>query len=84
MLVLLLALPKSLSFHRTCLDVLNMSMAFVRSTNFVFIALLKFVFSRKATKIDEIFTVDLTLTTQCQIDGEDFVNLCGFHRKHEL
>ena len=28
---------------------------------------LKFVFSKKATKIDEIFTVDLTLT----IDGED-------------
>jgi hypothetical protein len=25
--------------------------------------LLKFVFSKKATKIDKIFTVDLTLTT---------------------
>ena len=39
--------------------------------------LVKFMFSKKATKIDEIFTVDLTLTTQCQIDGEDFVNFCG-------
>ena len=36
--------------------------------------LLKFMFSKKVTKIDEIFTVDLTVTTYCQIDGEDFVN----------
>ena len=42
---------------------------------------LKFVFSKKAAKIDEILTVDLTLTTYCQIDGEDF---CGLLRKHEL
>ena len=27
---------------------------------------LKFVFSKKATKIDEIFTVDLTLCSKCQ------------------
>ena len=46
--------------------------------------LLKFVFSKKAKKIDEIFTVDLTLTTYRQIDGEDFVNFCGLFRKHEL
>ena len=45
---------------------------------------LKFVFSKKATKNDKIFTVDLTLTTLCQIDGEDFVNFCGLLRKHEL
>ena len=32
------------------------------------------MFSKKATKIDEIFNVDLTVTTYCQIDGEDFVN----------
>ena len=44
----------------------------------------KFVFSKKATKIDKIFTVDLTFTTLCQIDGEDFVNFCGLLRKHEL
>ena len=40
--------------------------------------------SKKATKIDEIFTVDLTLCSKCQIDGEDFVNFCGLLRKHEL
>ena len=46
--------------------------------------LLKFVFSKKATKFEKIFTVDLTLTTYCQIDGEDFANFCGLLRKHEL
>ena len=45
---------------------------------------LKFVFSKKATKIDKIFTVDLTLTTWCHIDDEGFVNFCGLLRKHEL
>ena len=45
---------------------------------------LKFVFSKQVTKINKIFTVDLTLTTQCPIDGEDFVNFCGLLRKHEL
>ena len=35
---------------------------------------LKFMFSKKATKIDEIFTVDLTLCSKRHIDGEDFVN----------
>ena len=45
---------------------------------------LKFTFSKKATKIDEIFTVDLTITTYCKIDGEDFVNFCGLLRKREL
>ena len=44
----------------------------------------KLVFSKKGTKIDEIFTVELTLTTQCQSDGEDFVNYCGLLGKHEL
>ena len=42
------------------------------------------VFSKKATKIDKIFTVDLTVTTYCQTDGEDFVNFCGLLRKREL
>ena len=42
------------------------------------------MFSQKATKIDEIFTVDLTICTMCQIAGEDFVNFCGLLRKHEL
>ena len=44
----------------------------------------KFMFSKKATKNDEIFTVDLTLCSKCQIDVEDFVNFCGLLRKHEL
>ena len=42
------------------------------------------MFSKKATKIDEIFTVDLTLGSKCQIDGEDFFNFCGLLRKHKL
>ena len=46
--------------------------------------ILKFMFSKKATKIDEIFTIDLTLCSKCQIDSEDFVNFCGLLRKHEL
>ena len=46
--------------------------------------MIKFMFSKKATKIDEIFTVDLTVTTYCQIDGEDFVHFCGPLRKREL
>ena len=44
----------------------------------------KFMFSKKATKIDEIFTVKLTLCSKCQIDGEDFINFCGLLRKYEL
>ena len=42
------------------------------------------MFSTKATKIDKIFTVDLTLCSKCQIDGEDCVNFCGLLRKYEL
>ena len=44
----------------------------------------KFVFSKKATKIDKIFIDDLTLATKFQIDGVDFVNFCGLLRRHEL
>ena len=51
---------------------------------FKYFALLKFVFSKKATKTDEIVTVDLTPTLYCQIDGEDFVKFCGIIKKHEL
>ena len=47
-------------------------------------AIVKFMFSKKATKIDEIFTLNLTLCSKCQIDGEDFVNFCGLLRKYEL
>ena len=42
------------------------------------------MFSKKATKFDQIFTVHLTLCSKCQIDGKDFVNFCGLFRKHEL
>ena len=42
------------------------------------------MFSKKVTKIDKIFNVDLTVTTCCQIDGEYFVNFCGLLRKREL
>ena len=42
------------------------------------------MFSKKATKIDKIFTVDLTLCRKCQINGEDFLNSCGLFRKHKL
>ena len=41
------------------------------------------MFSKKATKIEEIFTDDLTLSKR-QIDDEDLVNFCGLLRKHEL
>ena len=51
---------------------------------FRFPNILKFMFSKKAKKINEIFTVDLTLCSKCQIDGEDFVNFCGLLRKNEL
>ena len=42
------------------------------------------MFSKKATKIDELFNVDLTLCSKCQIDCEDFVDFCGLLGKHEL
>ena len=45
---------------------------------------LEFVFSKKAPKIDEIFTVDLLLCSKCQIYDEDFVNFSALLRKHEL
>ena len=42
------------------------------------------MFSKKATKIEKIFTVDLTLCSECQIDGEDFVNFYGLLRKRDF
>ena len=42
------------------------------------------MFSKKATKIDEIFNVNLTVATYCQIDSEDYVNFCGLLKKREL
>ena len=46
--------------------------------------ILKFMFSKEATKIDEIFIVDLTLCSKCQIDRADFVNFCGLLGKLKL
>ena len=45
---------------------------------------LKFMFSKDATKIGEIFTVDLILCGKRQIDGIDFVNFRSLPRKYEL
>ena len=42
------------------------------------------MFSKKATKIDKIFTVDFMVTTYYQIYGEDFDNFCGLLTKREL
>ena len=37
------------------------------------------MFSKKATKNDEIFTADLTFTiSKCQIDGENFIFFVAF------
>ena len=46
--------------------------------------MIKFVFSKKDTKIEEIFTVNLTLCSKCQIIGEDFIKFCGLLRKNKL
>ena len=43
----------------------------------------KFTFSEKATKVDKIFTINLTVCSKCEIYSEDFVNFCGLLRKHE-
>ena len=40
--------------------------------------------NEKATKIDKIFIVNLTVCKNRQIDGEDSSNFCGLLRKHEL
>ena len=40
------------------------------------------MFSKKATKIDEIFTDNFTLCSKRQIDGEDFDNFLGLLRKY--
>jgi hypothetical protein len=42
------------------------------------------MFFKKATKIDEIFTVYLTLRSRHQIDGEDFVIFGTLVKKLEI
>ena len=44
----------------------------------------KFTFFEKVIKIEKIFTVNVTVCSNRQIDGEDFVNFCGLLTKHEL
>ena len=41
----------------------------------------KFMYSKKATKIDEIFNFDLMLCSKSQINGKDFPNYRGLLRK---
>ena len=48
------------------------------------LTIVNFTFSEKSTEIDKIFTLNLTVCSNPQIEGEDFVNLCGLLRKHEL
>ena len=55
-----------------------------RKCNCAYKRTLKFVFSKKAIKFDEIFTFNLMLTTYCQINSDDFVNFCGLLRKHNF
>ena len=42
------------------------------------------MFSKRATKIDQLFTIDLTLCSKCQTNSEDFIDFCGLLRKPEL
>ena len=46
--------------------------------------LLKFIFSKKAAKIEKIITINLTLCSKCQINNKKFLNFCGLLRKLEL
>ena len=48
------------------------------NSQFRYMIFLKFVFSKKASKFNKIFTIDLTLTTYFQIDGEDFFSFVSF------
>ena len=45
---------------------------------------LKFMLSKKVTKFNKIFTVNMRLCSKCQIDCEDLFNFCGLLRIHEL
>ena len=46
--------------------------------------IIKFMFYKSGTRIDEIFTVALTLCSKRQINGEDFFNFHGLLRKYKL
>ena len=49
----------------------------IKATLILKLTEIKFMFSKKTTKIGEIFTIDLTLCCKCQMDGEEFINFCG-------
>ena len=72
---------KSSISHDIFIDFDNLN---VFKTEVTLLKVVKFMFSKKSTKIEEIFTINLTLFSKCQIDGEDFFNFCGLLRKHEL
>ena len=42
------------------------------------------MFSKKATKVDKVFNVDLTLHSKCQIVGKDLLNFRGLFRKYDF
>ena len=46
--------------------------------------ILKFVFSKKATKLTKSSLLIWHFLSKHQINGEDFVNFCRLHRKHAL
>ena len=48
------------------------------------LSFIKFMFSKKATKMDKIFTANLMVATYYQIDSEDFFNFCGLLSKRKL
>ena len=75
-----------LAYALRLLKIIKFINKFMKSYFFPFFPFctVKFMFSKKATKIDKIFTVDLTVTTYCQIDVEDFVNFCGLLKKCEF
>ena len=64
--------------------VMGLNRYLLKSFLLYFFNLLEFMFSKKATKIEETFAVDLTLCSKCQFDGEDLVIFCGLLGKHEL
>ena len=64
--------------HSQTVALKNVFLEFLKITN----GIIKFIFSKKATKLDEIFTIDLTPCSQ--INGDDFVNFCSLLEKYEL
>ena len=72
----------------TALDLpANVVQMLLRRTGFYVLidrTLPKFMFSEKATKIEKIFSVNLTVRCNRQIDGEGFINFCGLLKNYEL